>query len=101
MTHIEILLGIGAALVTGGISWWASYVTSGAAKAHQLADKVTAIQRSIEEHEEREERKFEMLEREITGLREIVGELVGSVAELHGEVAALSLFLHNGGRSKG
>ncbi len=101
MTHVEVLLGIGAALVTGGLGWWARYVTSGAAKAHRLADTVQAIQRSIEQHEEREERKFETVEAEVTGLREIVGELVGSVAELHGKVDSLSLFLRNGGRPKG
>ncbi len=105
MTHVEVLLGIGGAivgaLVTGGLGWWARYVTSGAAKAHRLADTVQAIQRSIEQHEEREERKFETVEAEVTGLREIVGELVGSVAELHGKVDSLSLFLRNGGRPKG
>ncbi len=90
MTLGEILIGGGVALVTGGIGWWAHYVTSGAAKAHRLTDTVLAIQRSIEDHEEREERKFTEVSEEAVRLAESVGELIGSVGELHGKLDALT-----------
>lgn len=100
MNALEIAAGALVVLSTGAAGYWGRYVTSGASKAQKLAVTVEEIQRTVKDHEEREERKFEEVGRESIALREAVGELIGSVGVLHGKVDALSQFIRNGGRKE-
>ena len=93
-------IGIASVLFTGGVGWWAHYVTSGATKAHRLTETVSGIRTTIEQHEEREEKKFSAVGKEAVRLAEAVGELIGSVGELHGKVDSLIVFLRNGGNPR-
>ncbi len=97
MNALEVVLGVSGVLFTGGVGWWARYVTSGASKAHKLGDMVTDMRRSMEEHERREEGKFEEARKETAAVRDAVSAVAISVGELHGKMDALSEMLGGGG----
>ncbi len=94
---LEIAGGAVAVLFTGGVGWWARNVTSGAAKGQFAYREVEAMKKSIEDHERREEQKFDHVGDQVEGLQGQVRELLGSVGELHGKVDSLSTFIRNGG----
>ncbi len=87
----EVVLGAVAVVITGGAAWWGRFVTTGAQKAHRIAEQMTQITDSLRVHEEREEAEF-------TRLRADVTKVSQSVAEVHGNVVTLVKVLVNGGK---
>jgi len=95
----EIALGAVAALIVGGISWWASYVTQGAGGARKLAAEFKSLASKFEDHLSTHEATEERMRDEIASLRDDVAQVGKDVSAVHGELKGLvTILVQNGVR---
>ena len=95
MTNLEVILGIGAALITGGVGWWAKYVTIGASKAHRMDNEVANLRQALHDHEMREEAKFDELGATLIRQADQLSVMTGSLGDLHGKLDLLVRWFRN------
>ena len=86
---LELLFTGGLVLLTGAVGWWAKYVTTGAQKAHRLADQMAELKASVIHHEEREEVEFGHLRDGQSDMRDVQSEIARQIGEIHGKVDTL------------
>lgn len=94
MKPIEILLlelAVGV-VFSGGMAWWANYVTQGAVMARKLAADVEHLEKRFAE----QMKVVGEIRQEIGTVRQDVAEAKVGIAGIAGNVEGLVEFIHNG-----
>lgn len=92
MDEAEILKIVGGCVFTGGLGWWAHYVTTGAVMARKLVEDVEYLEKRADEHTQ----EVRAARQDIDLLRRDVADTRADIAGVAGNLQGLIEFIHNG-----